>query len=45
MKNKEGIMDLAGAWSDISDEDIKGIKKIIAKSRKGNRMREIIGKM
>lgn len=41
MKNKRSIMDLAGAWKNVSNEDSKKIKSEIALLRKRS-TREII---
>ncbi len=36
--SREGIMDLAGAWSDLSQEEAKYIKKNIQKMRETGRL-------
>ena len=44
-KDKGSIMELAGAWKDISKEDAEKMKKKILEMRKGTRLKELYGKM
>jgi predicted CopG family antitoxin len=42
---KGSIMEFAGAWSDISDEEAEKIEKGILAMRKGTRLQEVMKEM
>lgn len=41
VKGKGSIMDLAGAWKDISEEDANKMKRAITEMRKGTRLADL----
>ena len=41
VKGKGSIMDLAGAWKDVSDEDAEKMKRAITEMRKVTRLEEL----
>lgn len=43
--NKGSIMELAGAWKDMSDEEVNKMKSTILRMRKGNKLQELKKKM
>ncbi len=40
--NKGSIMEFAGAWSNINEEEAKKIENKISELRKGNRLQELM---
>jgi len=42
LTNKGSIMEFAGAWNNISEEEAKKIEKKISELRKGNRLKELM---
>ncbi|MBT4446695.1 antitoxin [archaeon] len=40
-----GIMEFAGAWSDISDKEADKMFKVIEQGRKGSRLKKIVKMM
>ena len=41
VKARAGIMEFAGAWSDITEEEAKKMKIALREMRKGTRLKEI----
>ncbi len=42
LTSKGNILEFAGAWKDITEEEAKNIETKISELRKGNRLKEII---
>ena len=45
VQEKGSILDLAGAWKNITDEEAEKMKKAIREMRKGNRFEELKKRM